>query len=868
MGWRDRAGYWWGQLDRRRAKRELSEEIQSHLELEIQANLQAGMSEGEARRAALRRFGNPERYKEESYDASGLARLDGWLRDLAYAFRVLGKKPLFTVLTAGILALGIGPATAVFSVVHAVLLRPLPFEEPSRLVTISAAHDARGWDGFPIPAGVYGAFDQQSRALPDLAAYQSGSFTWVGGPEPLRLRGAEVTDGFFEVLGAAPLAGRVFGAGEQHGGEVLVSHGFWQRYLGGDPSAVGRTLRLEEEVRTIVGVMPPAFTYPEREVQLWLPLALDPADNPWGRWSLRAVARMAPGASLDSARQEIETLTEGFAENLPFGGGWRFALTPLEEELLGEVRLGLWILLAAVGLVLLIASLNAAAICLARARDRSAELTLRSVLGAGRWTLVRQLLVEHLLLAALGGLGGILLAHGLLRAILWLSPGDLPRLEQVSIDSTVLGFSLAVTMLAGLLAASFPALRSRRLQPAAQAGGWWRTGTVRASRTRRLLVAAQVTVVTVLLVGAVLMVRSFLEVIGVDFGMRTGGVWAVSLDLRPDRYVEPHQQAGFFAAALEQIRRLPGVEAAGATTGLPTRGVHQIDSSFHPEGQPEPLPLETAIDAVSPDYFRAAGIPILRGRPFQAPDGPGSPRAAILNESLARAAFPETDPVGRRVLASDDETWLTVVGVAGDVKQYGLDRDTPLLMYLPLAQQPASRAHLLVAADRHLPELAGMVKQLLYGMDPEQPIEAVRPMEDVLSESIAARRFPALLLGGFALLSLLLALAGIYGMLAHLVSRRTHEMGIRLAVGAGKSDLVRLILAPALRLSLAGLAVGLLGALAVTRTLESQLFGVRALDPATFALVIVSVLLVSLLAGYVPARRAAATDPVQALRHE
>lgn len=870
MGLRDRFGYWWSQLNRRRAKEELSEEIRLHLEMEIQAQLDRGLPPAEARRRALRRFGNQERYKEQCYETSGMARLDGWLRDASYALRMLRKRPLFTLLTTVILALGIGSATAVFSVVHGVLLKPLPFHEPSQLVMISAAHDERGWDGFPIPHGALDAFRRQSRTLPEIAAFQPGSYTWVGGPEPLRLRGAEVTPDLLAVLGVEPLVGRPLDSATEPSDGVLISHGIWRRHFGGEPSVLGMKMRLEGELRTIVGVMPPGFSYPDQETQLWLPLPPDSGDNLWGRWSLRSVARIAPDASLESAREEVSALTEGFAENLPFGGGWRFTLTRLEDELLGEVRFGLWTLLGAVCLVLLIASLNVAAICLARTRDRRIELSMRSVLGAGRWILVRQLLVEHLLLALLGGLGGVVLAHALLGAILALSPPDLPRLEGISIDGSVLLYALLVTVLSGVLAGGLPAFGLTRYSGprVVRAGSRRRLDSTGKSWSRQALVVAQVGAVTILLVAATLMVRSFQQVVSVDPGVRTRNVLAVSIELARDRYFQPHEWSSFFQTLIDQVSEIPGVQSVGATTGLPTRGVSAIDSKFRVEERPEPLPLETAGDSVSPGYFHAAGIPIRSGRPFHQSDGPNATPVAILNRKLAEAAFPGRDPVGKRVLASDDETWLTVVGVTGNVKQYGVDRETPPQMYRPLAQHPGAQAHLLVAADRKYPELAGRVKQVLQGLDPEQPVRAVQWMEDVLSGSIAARRFPALLLGGFGLVSLLLALAGIYGMLAHMVSLRTHEMGVRLAVGARKSDLLALILGPALRWTLAGLAAGLAGALPAVRYLESQLFGVRPFDPVSFALVAVSMPLASLLAGYFPARRAAATDPVRALRQD
>ncbi len=868
MSWRDRLHYLRNQLNRERAEQELDEEMRLHIQLETEANIAAGMTPEEASRRARMRFGGIDRYREEASEASGFHVIDGLRRDLAYSLRRLMRAPVFTLVTSLTLALGIGSTAAVFAVVYTVLLKPLPYPQPEELVFVSSENESRGWDGFPLPNGAYHAFRSDSRTLQGIAAYTVQKATLLAEAGAERLDVVQVTENFFEVLDVAPILG-ILPEPAENSPSVLISYGLWQRLFGGSPSTPGRLLQLDGKQYTITGIMPREFWFPDHGHAAWLPGRI-PIEDPWRSWSVRGIGRRAGGVPLQSVQQEVDAIVEGFAEHLPFGGGWRFRVTSWQDRTVGEVRSSLLFLLGAVGLVLAVCCLNIANLYLARARDRRPELAVRTALGAGRRVLVRQLMTEHLLLSLLGGGAGILTGFAALRVIHWLAPGDLPRLSEISPGFTLPVFALSAALLSGLAAALLPVIRTARIDPAAglRQGRQVQAETVRGSRSRNGLVTAQVAAATVLLVCAGLMSGSFIRVLRIEPGVRTENVLTASLALSPDRYSAPQQWLDFFTSLSRELARLPGVEAVGLASGLPTRGVQMMDSSLRVEGQAEPLPLNVGIDVVTPGYFSAMGIPLLSGRFFDESDRMGAPLVTIVNDSIAKRFFPGGDAVGRKFMSTDDETWLTIVGVVGDVKQYGPDKETPLLRYHPWSQEPQAKAYVVIRSNPSQPTEAETVRQVVRRLDASQPVTDVATMESLLSRSVAPRRLSAWLLNIFSGIALCLALIGLYGILSYTVSRRRHEIGIRVALGARRWDVFSRILWHGLKLALIGLAIGLGTALYTTSWLESQLFGLEPNDPFSFLLGTVLVLLVTLAAGYFPARRACKVDPVEALRYE
>ncbi len=802
---------------------------------------------------------SPNEGIREVWGRTWLERL--W-QDLRYGARTLGRSPGFAAVTILTLALGIGANTAMFSVINAVLLRPLDYHDPGRLYEILGL-DRNGREE-SLAAADWVVFRERTQVFEAMALSRLRSFTLTGVEEPENLWGQTVSEECLRLLGVPALHGRVLGPEDFRPAAppaVVIAHRLWQRRFGNDPALIGRALTLSGQPYTVVGIMPPRFQFPGSFHEVWAPWRLTPEELANHDTRGMAVARLKPGVSIGQARAELDTLSKTLAIQFPVtGAGWRMTLWRLGERSVREYGNTLWMLLGAVGFVLLIACLNVATLLLARAATREREFSIRLALGAGRWRLTRQLLTETLLLAGLGAGLGLLLGRWGIQALIQLIPGRIPvpRLGQaVALDGRVLGFVLAVTLLSVLLAGLAPA---------------WKAAGGRRLTPPRLLAAGQIGLALVLVIGASLMIRSFARLLEVDPGFRPQKVLTVGIPIPSRSFTHNAAYAGRYQRILERVEALPGVEAAGLATVLPL-GSLTARITYLVEGQPPPdrgQPMQLAeFRAVSPGYFRAMGIPLVRGRFFAASDGAGAPRVVIINQEMMRRHFPGQDPVGRRLSSAGPEgPWLTITGVVGDVKHWNLASGPDREIYLPYLQYlgtpQASTLALRTASDPLA--LAAAVRQEIRRLEPDLPVTSVTPMERLVDNAVAQPRFYTVLLASFAGLALLLAGAGIYGLMSYAVSRRTREIGIRLALGARPVDVLRLVLGQAGRLAAIGILLGLGGALAATRLLAGLLYGIRPTDPATFAVVSLILVAVALGAAGLPARRASRVDPAVALR--
>ncbi|HWP42569.1 MAG TPA: ABC transporter permease [Blastocatellia bacterium] len=855
-------------------ERELDEELRFHLEKEVEQNLARGMGPEEARLAALRSFGGVEQVKEESRDVRGVRFLEELGQDLRYGARMLVKNPGFTVVAVIMLALGIGANTAIFSVVNAVLLRPLDYEDPDRLVTVLENNWQKGWTRFAVAPGNFAAWREQNQVFEQMAAFTGSSFTLVGEGEPEQLPGTRASANLFALLGVKPALGRDFLPEEDHpGGErvVIVSHRLWQRRFGADPGLVGKPLTLNGQSYTVVGVMPAGFLFPNPRTELWVPVAFSAGDlGNRGGHDYVAIARLKPGVTLEQAQTEMSAIAARLEEQYPeTNAAWGARVTLLVEEVVGDVRPALLALVCAVAFVLLIACANVANLLLARAAARQKEVAIRAALGSSRSRLLRQLLTESVLLSLLGGAFGMLLAAWGVDALVSLGPANIPRLSQVGIDGRVLGFAFLISLATGIIFGLAPALQASQtdLSESLKEGGRSSSAGAGSQRLRRLLVVAEVALALALLVGAGLMIKSFVRLSEVETGFDSQNVLTAQITLPQSRYDDRQQQAAFFRQVLARIEALPGVESVGAASPLPFTGDRLY--SFIVEGHPTDNVPSANYYAVSPDYFVTMGIPLLKGRFFTEADMAESPRVAIINETMARRYFPDEDPIGKRMnITNGPEVMREIVGVVGDVKQYGLDTQSPAQMYEPYLQRPYPGMTLVVRAASEPAGLIDAVRREVLAVDKEQPIARAQTMEEIIAKSVAPRRFSVILLAAFAAVALTLAAVGIYGVMSYLISQRTHEIGVRMALGAGRRDVLRLVVGQGMRLALLGVGIGLLAAFALTRLMESLLFGVSATDPLTYIVVALLLATSALLACYVPARRATKVDPLLALRYE
>lgn len=805
------------------------------------------------------------------------------MKDVRYSIRVLLKNPAFTVTALLTLALGIGINTAIFSVVDSVLLRSLPVKEPDRVVSIWEHGLRAGLDRNEMAPANFFDLRQQSQLFEGVGAFGEFSMNLTGQGEPERLDARLVTANVFSLLGVKPALGRTFSPEEDQPGlnrVVVLSDALWRRRFNQDPAVVGRNLTLNAESYTVVGVMPPEFFFPEREGELWTPWAMLPEEAAGrGDHYVRTIARLKPGATIEQANAEVESIAARLANEYPrTNEGLGFLVTSYHEDYVGNLRRPLLILFAAVALVLLIACANVANLLLAQATSRRREIAIRMALGASRLAIVRQLLVESMLLAVGGGLLGVL---GAVWGVQWLAklvPESLSKLQSVSVDLRVLLFTLGVTVLTALVFGAVPAFQASRSKPGETLSDVGRdvAGGMSGRYVRRVLVVTEVALAVVLLVGAGLLIRSFQRLRQVDPGFQSNNLLTMRTVLPSSKYAKPEQRRAFYDELLRRVDELPGVESAGVITFLPL-SFSAMNFAFSIEGRAAPgdMNLPQAVyRVVSPDYFRAMGIPLQRGRFFDSRDTAESPPVVVVNRRLAEHFWPGEDPSGKRLKIGPIDSrnpWAIVAGVVGDVRQTGLYGEQDFELYVPYAQEWrgfVAPRDLVVRTNGDAASLVGAVRQAVWAVDKDQPISNVRTMDQALAAAVSRERFQTLLLALFATLALVLACVGLYGVISYAVVQRTHEIGVRMALGAQPADVLRLVINQGMLLTLIGLAMGVAGAFAVTRVMNEMLFGITPTDPLTFAGVPVILGAIALLACYIPARRATKVDPLVALRYE
>jgi predicted permease len=808
------------------------------------------------------------------------------MNDIRYAIRTLIKNRGVTVVAVFTLALGVGANTAIFSVVNGVLLRPLPYPHAETIVEV--------WSTSPgLAKGNHAAGDfmdvrRGQRSLAALAGYREDAVTIATpGNDPVRITGAIVTGGYFDVFGMPALHGRSFsGSADSATNEPLVVLGedVWRQYFGASPQAVGRHARLNGVPHTVIGIMPDAFDYPAG-AKVWVlsprPVPLPPLDVKGELLEARnvryfnVVARLAPGGTLAQASADLGTIAADIARRFPEPSGSRGILVePLHERIVGDVRGALFVLLGAVGLVLLIACANVSSLLLARASSRQREFAIRAALGAGRVRLVRQLITESLILGLAGGIAGLLVGGWAVAALVSMLPDGTPRTEQIGLDLNVAAMAIAIALASAFLFGLIPALHASRTHESTvlRSGDRGSAGDRQRTRTRAALVVAEVALTLVLLVSAGLLANSFLRLQRVDPGFRSDDVTLVALPLPQSKYTDGGQQAAFYQRLVEGVRQRPEIASAAILFPSPLEG-RSANGGYSVEGEPAPAPRadrpRASIGAVSPDYFRTMGIPIVRGRDFTERDREPAPAVVIVNSMLARRHWPGADPIGKRVRFGEGrDDWMEIVGVVGDSRNVGLDAAPTPLVYIPYHNFPLPFMSIVARSSAGPGVVASIVRDRVKQLDPELPVDRAIPMRDIVGDSVAEPRFRTMLLGAFALMATLLAAVGVYGLISYSVTQRTREIGIRVALGAGPPQVLRPVVREGLTLGLAGVIIGLAGALAATRVLSAFLFGVEATDPVTFVGVAVLLLLMAFIASYIPSRRALRIDPIAALRAE
>jgi len=809
-------------------------------------------------------------------DLNSRRRMDTLLKDLRYALRSLRGKPGFTAIAVATLALGIGGSTAIFSLTSAVLLAQPPLREPDRLVTIWENASKIGFPRNDLSPATFAALRDRAQSFEGLAAVAVEAFTLTGDGEPQKVEARRVTGSFSSVLGVAPALGRAIEPADDLPGAphvAVLSHGLWQRRFGGDAGVVGRDVLMNGDKYTVVGVMPRDFQFLESYVGLWVPAAFDSEELAKNAHYLTVVGRLKPGVAVAAAEADIQPIVSRVAQQLGIETVPTYVL-PLHEQLVGAARPPLIVLALAITFVLLITCANVAGLLLARTASRGREIAVRSALGATRRRIVRQLVTESLLLAAIGGSLALLVASSALSSLQQLVPPGLVLAVHPSLDGRALALAMVLSALTGLLFGLAPALQATRgdLSASLRQGGRGLTGAGH-QRLRAVLVVGELAATLMLLVGAGLLGQTLYRLRYADLGLRPERLLTVRTALPQWKYGEESRRAAFYEDVLDRVRRVPGVVSAGYSTSVPLEWKGGTNG-FVPEGPVDP---SRGYDAnhrqVSTDYLRTMGVPLRRGRFFERTDGARTPPVAIVNETLARQFWPGVEVVGKRFRTRSDAPWITIVGVAGDVRQMGLDVPVKAEMYLPYAQvhdQPwfAPRDLVVRSTAEDPMTLAPAVREAVHAADPEQAVANVRTFDEILDEEVVQRRLGASLVAAFAALALLLASLGVYGVLSYFVAQHTSEIGVRLALGASRRDILSLVLGKGMGLAVAGVALGLVGALALSRLVSSVLYGVSAADPATFAGAAGLLAALALLACYLPARRAIKVDPMVAIRCE
>jgi putative ABC transport system permease protein len=859
-----------------RIDQELDDELQYHLDRQIDAELSAGLDPQQARFAALRTLGAITQNKEECRNRRGVNWIENLGQDLRYGARTLRKNPAFTVVALLALALGIGVNTAMFSVAYGMLWRSLPFADAERVAVVYLNYASRDFEYGTLCIRDYLMWKENNRAFEEPALFSTQRMD-IGGTEgvPEQVAGARVTTGFFSTLGVSPLAGRTFAPGEDKPAApplTVLSESIWRRRFGADPGVLGRTILVNGVLSTVVGVMPNAVRFPRRDTEVWTNLPLVPPTR-YGPWLYRGVARLKPGVTLQQAQVEMNHIGQRMERLVPFYKRARMPVLSLRDALLGAtLRPAILVLCGAVGLVLLIAVVNVANLMLARATVREREMALRLSLGAGRGRLARQLLTESLLLAATGGAAGLAIAWGAIRFVRAWNPGNLLPIDSVQLDWSAFGFMTLVSILAGILFGLAPALESARadLNSTIKEGGRAAGGSRARGSARQVLVIAEIAITLTVLVGAGLLLRSFVNLQRVSGGFSAPPDRLLTMRISPGdrKYSESGPGLAYYDEVLRHARNVPGVEMAAITTSLPPDRQGDADN-FEVEGHPlAPGEMNIIISrtSVGPDFFRTLGVPLLKGRDFTPHDNEKSKPVTIVSEGFVRRFLPREEPLGKRLKSNGE--WVEIVGVVGNVKYLGLDTDTDAAHYEPFSQTYYPRMYLVARTSNDASHLAEALRREIQSVDRGATLAQIDTMEHAMELSVSQPRFNTMLLGLFAGIALLLAAVGIYGLIAYSVAQRTHEFGVRMALGAARADVVRMVVRQGMSMAAIGILLGLGGSFAITRLLKTMLFEVGVTDSMTFAAAPLAMLFVVLLATFAPALRATRISPVVALRYE
>jgi putative ABC transport system permease protein len=867
-------------FDKPRVEQDLDEELRAYVEQLADEKARSGLSLAEARRAALLESGGVEQIKAEVREIRIGNMVESVLHDLRYGFRTLSKNPGFAGVVILALALGIGANTTMFSVAYGILIRPLPYPDAGRVALVYMHFSPQNFERGTMCIADYLDWKAQNHAFEEPSIFSSRRMDLVGTGEPEQVQGALVTAGFFPTLQVHPMLGRTFLPGEDRPGAnsmAILSESLWRRRFSANPAAIGQAIAVNGVSATIIGVMPDAFRFPRASTELWTNLALVPPTRR-GPFFYRGVGRLKSGVTLAQAQRETNAIGQRIMRENPYYRNLTLPVEGLRDAIVGDVRTPVLVLIGAVGLVLLIAMVNVANLMLARATTREGEMALRLSLGAGRARLVRQLLTESLLLSIAGAVAGLLVAYGGIQLLRSWNPGNLPLIEYVQLDGRALGFMLLIALVTGLVCGLAPALQSLRanLNSTLKEGGRGARAGVggTARHTRTVLVVSEIALSLMLMVGAGLLLRSLehLQRVTGGFAAPPREILTIAVSPSDRRYNETPAFRALYEDMLERAHRVPGVEAAALSDSLPPDNQSDADT-FMIQGQVlgtgESNPA-VSVAIISGDYFRAMRIPLLKGHFFTLQDRQDSAPVTIISDSMARHFFPNRDPLGQRIKQSGPDykvPYMEVVGVVGDVKYTGLQKDTDDAYYMPYGQNYGRRMFIVVRSTLGA-ALAPALRRAVQGADPGVTLNQVESMQQTLSQAVALPRFDTVLLGAFAAVALLLAALGIYGIVAYSVAQRTHEIGVRMALGAGQAGVLAMVIRQGAGLALAGILLGLAGAFALTRLLSGLLFGVNATDPITFAAVALGLMAVALFASFIPARRATRVSPVVALRYE